>query len=615
METSRLEIGCAAIKYLVPARHPAPLRVRDRLDGVIERELPQTVARAFDSWFSDNDPSIWIVQQLNIDVALNIGGEPAQISRQFAAQLACHLSKALQEGDHNNVRHFRSRAEYLASFLADLASGCAWSQWYYESFSGLKPLPVPVALRTAICNDVVTGKSALALLPPVELQQVLHQLSSQDARRILEQFAEEETAFEEALCRETVARAMSANLVGLTRLADEWRRALYLFIIVVARETTQAGGAPLRDAVVAAAKLADRLSGASAAESEKLIAAYARNGAPFRSPADAAAQMGTNWRTTAFGEIFLLLPCLDEMPLSEATRDWPATDGLAAVSLARWLVLLKCCGRGQSAHAFYDPLLRDLLSIPLAVSPETLRAWQARLTPKHLEDFLAALIEWQSSRGAIEGKEQLIANVTQSGTPPELVLIDGARGLWLRVDRHLARKPQKIIRSLRASLHMMAEQEGILYSDPSLVPLLRENLPQLNVVDLSDRAAAPAEAETCGIDALIARLDKLQDDLKFLRLPTCLKIARPLDRALSIAAQQLLRGLAWRLPGFAGSNLPYLSRNFLEFAATIEADDARHIVRIGRPPLHLILSMTGMTRQSYRLSWRDERPFALFQQE
>ena len=615
METSRLEIGCAAIKYLVPARHPAPLRVRDRLDGVIERELPQTVARAFDSWFSDNDPSIWIVQQLNIDVALNIGGEPAQISRQFAAQLACHLSKALQEGDHNNVRHFRSRAEYLASFLVDLASGCAWSQWYYESFSGLKPLPVPVALRTAICNDVATGKSALALLPPVELQQVLHQLSSQDARRILERFAEEETAFEEALCRETVAGAMSANLVGLTRLADEWRRALYLFIIVVARETTQAGGAPLRDAVVAAAKLADRLSGASAAESEKLIAAYARNGAPFRSPADAAAQMGTDWRTTAFGEIFLLLPCLDEMPLSEATRDWPATDGLAAVSLARWLVLLKCCGRAQSAHAFYDPLLRDLLSIPLAVSPETLRAWQVRLTPKHLEDCLAALIEWQSSRGAIEGKEQLIANVTQPGTPPELVLIDAARGLWLRVDRHLPRKPQKMIQSLRASLHMMAEQEGILYSDPSLVPLLRENLPQLNVVDLSDRAAAPAEAETRGIDALIARLHKLQDDLEFLRLPTCLKIARPLDGALSIAAQQLLRGLAWRLPGFAGSNLLYLSRNFLEFAATIEADDARHVVRIGRPPLHLILNMTGMTRQSYRLSWRDERPFALFQQE
>jgi hypothetical protein len=613
METNRLEIGCAAIKYLVPARHPAPLRVRDRLDGVIERELPQTLARAFDSWFSDNDPSIWIVQQLDVDFALNVGGEPAQISRQFAAQLAYHLRKTLQDGDRNNVRHFRSRADYLASFLADLASGSAWSQWYYESFSGLKPLPMPAALRTAICNDVATGKLALGLLPPVELQEVLKQLSSQDARRILERFAEEETAFQETLCREVVAGAMSANLVGLIRLADEWRRALYLFI-AAARETTQAGGAPLRDAAVAAAKLADRLSGASVAESEKLIAAYARKAAPFRSP-DAAAQMGADWRTTAFGEIFLLLPHLDELPLAESTREWPDMDNAAALALARWLVLLKCCGRDRSARAFYDPLLRDLLSIPLTVSPETLRTWQARLTPKHLEDFLSALIEWQSSCGAIEGKEQLVASATQPGTPPELVLMDAARGLWLRVDRHLTRKPRKMIQSLRASLNMIAEQKGILYSDPSLVPLLRENFPHLNVVDLSDRAAAPAEAQTRGIDALIARLDKLQDDLEFLRLPTCLKIARPLDRALSIAAQQLLRGLAWRLPGFAGSNLPYLSRNFLEFAATIEADDARHVVRIGRPPLHLILNMTGMTRQSYRLSWLDERPFALFQQE
>src|SRR5262249_20240359 len=144
---------------------------------------------------------------------------------------------------------------------------------------------------------------------------------------------------------------------------------------------------------------------------------------------------------TAFGEIFLLLPCLDEMPLLEATRDWPAKDGLSAVSLVRWLVLLKCSGHRQSARAFYDPLLRDLLSIPLTISPETLRAWQAGLTPKHLEDFLAALIEWQSSRGAIAGTEQLVAIATQTGSPPELVVIDTTRGLWLRVNRRLARKP------------------------------------------------------------------------------------------------------------------------------------------------------------------------------
>ena len=101
----------------------------------------------------------------------------------------------------------------------------------------------------------------------------------------------------------------------------------------------------------------------------------------------------------------------------------------------------------------------------------------------------------------------------------------------------------------------------------------------------------------------------------FCGCPARLKIARPLDRALSIAAQHLLRGMAWRLPGFAGSNLPYLSKNFLEFAATLDEDPARRVARVGRPPLHLILSMTGMTRQAYRLSWLDERPFALFQEE
>ena len=146
--------------------------------------------------------------------------------------------------------------------------------------------------------------------------------------------------------------------------------------------------------------------------------------------------------------------------------------------------------------------------------------------------------------------------------------------------------------------------------------MLQENFPQLNVIDLSHHAIAPVEAEKRGIDAILARLDKLQDDLEFLRLPGRWKIARPLDRALSIAAQHLLRGMAWRLPGFAGSNLPYLSRNFLEFAATHgRRCRARRVVRVGRPPLHLILSMTGMTRQSYRLSWLDERPFALFQEE
>lgn len=162
---------------------------------------------------------------------------------------------------------------------------------------------------------------------------------------------------------------------------------------------------------------------------------------------------------------------------------------------------------------------------------------------------------------------------------------------------------------------MLLEEKGILYSDPSLISLLRANFAGLDVVNVSDHTIDPAEVETLPIDSILARVDKLPDELEFLALPVSLKIARPLDLALSVVAQNLLRGVAWCLPSFARSNLPYLSRNFLDFSASIEEEPARRIVRLGRPPLHLILNMTGITRQSYRLSWLDERTFALFQAE
>ena len=70
-------------------------------------------------------------------------------------------------------------------------------------------------------------------------------------------------------------------------------------------------------------------------------------------------------------------------------------------------------------------------------------------------------------RGAIGGKEQLLSVATRRAASRLLVLIDGARGLWLRIDRDRSREPGKIIPSLRAALNMLAEAEGVLYSDPA----------------------------------------------------------------------------------------------------------------------------------------------------
>lgn len=593
METSRLHIGCATINYVVPAAHPSPLRLRDRLDRVIEHELPQMLGRAFDSWFTDGDPGIWIIRQLRVDAAVNAASEPTQISRALASQIARKLGATFHEENQDNVRYFPSRAAYLASFLADLAFGTARSHWYYQSFAGLNALPLSAALRTALCDDSRTGKAALCLLSAAELRRVVQSLSVQDARQVLEQIAAEGPVADHSLCHQSVVKAATKNVAGLNDLLNEWQRALYLFITAI-DDAKESDGASLKDAALKVARDKEGWPKAVAAS-------------------DASSQVYR--RSTVFGEVFFILPELDQLPLLEATRDWPHADDAAAISLVRFLVMLKCCGSENLERAFHDPLVRELLLIPPSLSPEALRIWQAGLKPQQLQSFLAALLQWQVVRGAIQAKEQLLTVVTQRWPSGPSVLIDAARGLWLWSDRDRSREPQKIISSLGPALNLLAEAEGVLYGDPAVVSLLRENFPRLNVVELSDSTIHAGARENRGIDALIARLDKLHDDWEFLRLPARLKIAGPLDRILSIAAQHVLRGIAWRLPGFAGSNLPYLSRNFLEFAATIEADDARHVVRVGRPPLQLVLNMTGMTRQSYRLSWLNERPFELFQQD
>jgi hypothetical protein len=109
--------------------------------------------------------------------------------------------------------------------------------------------------------------------------------------------------------------------------------------------------------------------------------------------------------------------------------------------------------------------------------------------------------------------------------------------------------------------------------------------------------------------------NKQPEDLSFVKLSDSFSISPAVDDALSFAAQHLLRAFAWRLPGFAESSFSYLSANFLSFSASLEDEASRRVVYVGRPPLHLILGLTGISRRTYRLSWLDDRPFALFPEQ
>jgi hypothetical protein len=68
------------------------------------------------------------------------------------------------------------------------------------------------------------------------------------------------------------------------------------------------------------------------------------------------------------------------------------------------------------------------------------------------------------------------------------------------------------------------------------------------------------------------------------------------NRIVDKIADDVLRDFGRRLPGFAESTPEYLWRNFLDVGAAFECDALQTIVHCDQPPLHFVLSLTGMTR-------------------
>jgi hypothetical protein len=103
-----------------------------------------------------------------------------------------------------------------------------------------------------------------------------------------------------------------------------------------------------------------------------------------------------------------------------------------------------------------------------------------------------------------------------------------------------------------------------------------------------------------------------KNDARYLAFPPFVRETSSIRKAIGRVAIHVLRDFSRRLPGFARASFVHLQVNFLSGSATLEQQPERRVVRLGRPPLDVILNMTGMSRTTYRLPWLDNRPFALF---
>lgn len=636
-------------EYLVSSDHPAPTRIQAMLDRVATENLAQTLIAALNPWFSNSDSSVWLIRQLDVELDVNAEGEQEQLAKVWAVKIAQSMAITLQGGgDGENVLWFPDRAAYLARFLMDVTDGLAWGKWYFESFAGLKPLPVSAVLRTAVCEQPRMGEKALRQLPSAALNRVIRTLTTADARQIVESLSDDVNHADEFSLFKAAWTALCASGWESFNFCGEWQNALRLYL---AASPEQGGGLKLKSAVLALLNLVGLVKDDAGISREALLEALAlgdkaalyltvgtanaeRLTPLLRCPADWVKEVGValttsakaegvaDLRFTPFGGLFLLFPLLDEWPLTKATQGWPDTDDISAATLLRLVILAECCGQPNVSRVFHDGLIRELLGIPADFSIAMLYQWQQEISAAHCQTFLNVMADWLFQRGAIDENKFILCLSDEV-----LVLIDGTRGMWLTVAAFSPGSPDCLSEAVRTRLERatlkgelieLVESASIpplLLCDPDIFLPARSVFPLTRVYRLDEDQTKQIAEEDGSLAEILVRLGKLPDDLDYLASPKSWHLPDSFNHMLTVSAQNLLRSFAWRLPGFAHSNLPYLYENFLDFPANVEDEPERRVVRIGRPPLHLILNMTGIARGSYPLGWLDSRPLALFPEQ
>jgi hypothetical protein len=517
-----LQIAELSSIWLMPRNHPATQLPQGHLDEMFTRSLPAALSSLLESQCAVEDESVWLIKSLEVSFDADVAWESSRVTDGLAASLAQSLVKKMQsDGDGDSVIHYRTRAEYLAAFLADLAHGTAWNKWQYESFGGLRSLPTSSALRTLMITETGVALSALAMMTSSTLRRVMATLLSQDAELAWSRMTRDSLQPDAAV----LGRAIDVWQMGKNRLPscssaqgalellihilngegaltdDSWQQAASAAAAISALDRMRKGAAAEQWAEVRAALLSGNLGNLP-----RTVWATAGTGLQFWSDhpsllqraavvlveEEAASSTQAESIATAFGGVFLLLPLIETLP----TDSWSTQP-----ALLKFAICVRCCAPEVRSSARWDSFLRDLFSV----------------APDCVLEGLALKATGDDIRE------------------------------WMRSTEHVATQ-------------------------------------------------ARLDASYLGAGEKFALKRDVTSD------------------AIAIAAHAVLRGFAWKLPGFGNSSLRHLWSNFLDFPARVDLMKEKIVVRMSPAPLHTILRIAGLNNGSYTLPGVDPRPFHLFQE-
>lgn len=588
MHASSLTINRMHNQYLVGRAVSSVNGSKRRLDGIASDLLAQALAQALSPLLGKR-PGLVLLDRLECELTLDGGLSDQTILHAWAAEIARVLSRRLRDDGSQSMACFADSDELLAAFLTDLVEGRAWQGWVYRSFDGLKMLPLSAALRTAIVDDPQRGLRVLLAMSAAQREMLISALGEAESDRVLSELGEaDEVASEDPTV--VAARLLaavddwtpyftgrSANslwfFLRVNAVADRHSELQYRLIreIVELKLRFRGGGEyqgrwPGYDEADAKAEDTRQLDRTQIIaslpddlreriERELLGSAKSRVGNPDHDR-DLAHER-SSW-FTPHGGALLLIRFVAQWPLDTL----PGLDAEHAGWL-RLLILAKAMGRTRFAEVFDSPPLRELLGLAPGLTIGEVKAWLLAQPAERRRAWMGRLGDWRQAQWPSESEDQVLCN--RQGL--QHIVSEPVKGAWLSAV-HADRLA--VLRELQADIAVGRR--------PRNHRVLRRSLA----------------------------------DFHYLRLAPIADESEDSDLTLSVLAQGILRDLAFSLPGFAESSLDFLYRNFLDFSARVERFGTGYQVFLSRPPLNVILNMTGLQRGRIELPGREGVDMELF---
>jgi hypothetical protein len=608
-EEDRLRVRRHHVRYRVAKGSSRPPAF-----GAQQEALQTSLGERLATGFRSGDESVWLIRRLDVRVSVGASSTPRGIAKAVAAAVAGALARTFEEGaDGANVVRFPDRATFIGRLLSDCARDRTARRWEYGEFGEVLRGPPSTAIRSILATEPGTALDALIRMGAGDLRVVLASLSPEDAGAVLESLRGESGSIRGDPAH-GVVEALRVLLPRSELSSDPHPAALALFLEVA---RTVGGRPPVGTAARAreVSRLAAALRSATPEESRKLARALAE-GDWHRVDAhtlggltelvswpsairrdvvrclseglsgESAQDHRTDHMSTDLGGMFLLLPLLDEFPWPAATASWPYIGAADPSRLLRYLTLVAVLGRERNPAAAGDAVLRLALGLPAEVGTRSIYRWAQGVSEGTARRSAQMMTARLHRLGKVSGE------VALAPLADGVVAVDGARGIWLGT----APGDPASIRTLIASIDAAVERPvGVAASEPWI-----------------EACIDPGRMHPRPIDERF--LIRLDESANYATVGAPFELPPAVRDMVMVAAQTLGRELAWRLPGFSTSTLPYLWDNFLSFAAEISFEPHQIVVHVGDPPLHLVLSLAGLNRRHFHLDATGEREWVLTRQ-